>query len=355
MGDVACDHDVIVVGGGPAGATCARFLAKAGRRVALFEGGADPSTRRTSAGIFDHTWRALEQSPERFPYPMTAPHLFDFDTFADRKPLPDVVRFALPLTRRRVYFPNRYDLDTWLVDLARKEGARVAHGCQVRPADLSFEDGVYTVSVGGGAHRAPVLVGAAGTHCPVRRRFFAEHELRDDMMLLREVEAPMGCYSGPRHASYFDFIDKGVFAWTFGVGDEMIHIGSAVIKKEKSRREDLRYDDFIEHLTKQGYLARDFDPEAHHVTGGQIRMFSSGPMTMHDGNCRIIGDSAGLLQTDAYNGITNAIVSGKNCARDLVSGASSKDPRRQLSRFLFQDVAKDMLSAPLRALRGPRH
>jgi len=31
------EHDVIVVGGGPAGSTTAAFLARAGRRVLLFE------------------------------------------------------------------------------------------------------------------------------------------------------------------------------------------------------------------------------------------------------------------------------------------------------------------------------
>jgi flavin-dependent dehydrogenase len=171
------------------------------------------------------------------------------------------------------------------------------------------------------------------------------------MMLLNEVEAPLDVYSGPRHSSYFNFIDKGVFAWAYAVGDHMVHIGSAVHKRDRARKEDMRFDEFVEHLTGEGYLSRDFEPKDHHVTGGQIRMFSGGPMSCHGGTCQLVGDSAGLLQTDAYNGVTNAILSGKQCARALASGDVKRDLRGGLSRYLFQDIAKDMLSAPLRALR----
>ena len=39
-------------------------------------------------------------------------------------------------------------------------------------------------------------------------------------MLLTEVEAPASEYRGARWASYFGFLQKDVFAWTFEVGSE---------------------------------------------------------------------------------------------------------------------------------------
>ena len=76
-------------------------------------------------------------------------------------------------------------------------------------------------------------------------------------------------------------------------------------------------------------------------------MFAGHPMATPDGTCRVIGDAAGLLQRDAYNGITNAIVSGRLCANAIVRGDRTGDLRRRLNPYLFQDVLRDMLSRPL--------
>ena len=64
------DHDVIVVGGGPAGSSCARFGVRHGLDVAVLERTGQRPTTRTSAGIFDHTWRAMDLEPVDYPHAM---------------------------------------------------------------------------------------------------------------------------------------------------------------------------------------------------------------------------------------------------------------------------------------------
>ena len=109
------EHDLIVIGGGPAGSTCARFAARSGLDVVVFERTGRRPVTRTSAGIFDHTWRALDLAPAEYPHAMRTPHAFDFTTLKDREPLPDVLRIAAPFLKRHVYFPNRDEFDTWLL------------------------------------------------------------------------------------------------------------------------------------------------------------------------------------------------------------------------------------------------
>jgi flavin-dependent dehydrogenase len=218
----------------------------------------------------------------------------------------------------------------------------------VRPGDLARVDGRYHVRVGSAIHSARALVGAAGTRCPVYRRFFEPAEgWPGRTMLLTEVEAPESQYCGPSWASYFGFVEKSVFAWTYVVGDGKVHIGTAAISAGRTRKKDMRFDQFLDFLKEEDYVTPDFDPKEHHTSGGSIRMFAGQPMTTDAGRCHVVGDAAGLLQRDAYNGITNAILSGRLCANAIAHGDRSPNLRRKLSPYLFQDVLRDMLSRRL--------
>jgi len=346
------DHDVLIGGGGPAGSTCARFAGRHGLDVTVVERTGQRPPKHTSAGIFDHTWHALDLSPGDYPYPMRSPHAFDFVTLKDRERLPDVVQIVAPKLKRRAYFPNRDEFDTWLLELAQKDGAQVLQDSVVRPGDIEHVDGRYHVRVGGETHTARVLVGAAGTRCPVYRRYFeGAAGWPGQTMLLTEVEAPESVYRGPAYASYFGFESPDVFAWTYVVGDGRVHIGTAAISTEKSSKKDMRFDAFLAFLKQEDYVDPDFEPKDHHTSGGSIRMFAKAPMTTADGRCHVIGDAAGLLQRDAYNGITNAILSGRLCADAIAKGERDPKLRRKLNPYLFQDVLRDMLSRPLPFLR----
>jgi len=350
--DSSHDHDVVIVGGGPAGSTCARFAVRQGLDVAVIERTGQRPPKHTSAGIFDHTWSALDLSPGDYPYAMRTPHLFDFITLKDRETLPDLLPKVAPKLERRAYFPNRDEFDVWLLGLAQKAGAQVLQDSIVRPGDIDHANGRYRIRVGGETHTARVLVGAAGTRCPVYRRYFEKASgWPGKTMLLTEVEAPESEYHGPAYASYFGFADPNVFAWTYVVGDGKVHIGTAAISTDKSTKKDMRFDEFVEYLKDEDYVDTDFEPKDHHTSGGSIRMFAGAPMTTADGTCHVIGDAAGLLQRDAYNGITNAIMSGRFCAEAIAKGGAKPNLRKKLNPFLFQDVLRDMLSKPLPFLR----
>ena len=90
--------DVIVVGGGVAGAVCAYRLATAGRQVVLIERGAEPGSKNLSGGVF--YCRVMEQV---------------FPGFVDRAPV------ERRITRNVVSFLNAtsaVNIDYWDARLA---------------------------------------------------------------------------------------------------------------------------------------------------------------------------------------------------------------------------------------------
>lgn len=347
MTDSRLRHDMLIVGGGPAGSTCARFAAMHGLDVAVIERtGASPPTR-TSAGIFDHTWRALALSPSDYPHPMRSPNAAEFRTLNDSKELPTVLNTVVNKFNRHVYFPNRDEFDRWLLHLAEDTGAVVARDVAVRQRHIEYNGQLYHVKVGNNVHAAPVLVGAAGTACPVYRRFFDDGgKWSGQTMFLTELEIPESEYRGSPYVSYFNFMNSGVFGWTYIVGDGWLHIGTAHMSSQpKIKKRDLLFDKFLDAVKTAGQLDSRFDPGKHRASGGSIRMFAKRPMVANGGSCFVIGDSAGVLQCDAYNGISNAVLSGRLCAEAVVRGDKKPMIRERLNRYLFVDVLRDMLGA----------
>ncbi len=268
-----------------------------------------------------------------------------FKTLNNDKELTGMLSAVVSKLNRYVYFPNRHEFDGWLLSLAMLEGAVVVHNTTIRPHDIDFKNGRYHVQVGNHVHTADYLVGAGGTYCPVYRRYFAQPGgWPGSTMFLTEVEMPESEYSGPPYVSYFNFMNCGVFGWTYIVGDGWLHLGTSQFsKQQKIKKADMLFDEFVLYLKSKEWLPDDFKVENYRTAGGTIRMFAKQPMSSHDGRCFVIGDSAGLMQCDAYNGITNAIRSGRLCADAISRGDRTGNIRNKIHRYLFQDILHDML------------
>jgi menaquinone-9 beta-reductase len=143
------DFDAIVVGGGPGGSTCARQLVTRGVRTAVLDRARFPRVKLCAGWISAPIWDVLEMSPRDYPR-----SLWEWNRC-------HVHHAGVQRTfRARGYFIRRYELDDFLLE---RSGAEV-----INHAVKSIErDG--SAWVVDGAFRAPVLVGAGGTHCPVAR------------------------------------------------------------------------------------------------------------------------------------------------------------------------------------------
>lgn len=158
------DFDVIVIGGGVAGAVAAYKLAEAGREVLLIERGAEPGSKNLSGGVF--YCRVMEQV---------------FPDFVNVAPVERrIVRNCVSLLNESSYVNIDYwdqrlaepanavtvlraKLDAWLLEQCEEAGVTVMPGVKV---DSLMKDGEQIVGVRAGEDelRAHVIVAADGVN-----------------------------------------------------------------------------------------------------------------------------------------------------------------------------------------------
>jgi len=158
------DFDVIVVGGGVAGAVCAYRLAEAGHEVVLIERGAEPGSKNLSGGVF--YCRVMEQVFPGFVdvAPVERQVTRNVLSFLNESSHVNIdywdARLAGPVNAVTVL---RARLDAWLASRCEEAGVMVMPG--VRVDELIVEGGQCVgVRAGDDELRAHVVVAADGVN-----------------------------------------------------------------------------------------------------------------------------------------------------------------------------------------------
>ena len=115
--DDALVADVLVVGGGPAGAACATVLARAGRRVVVIDKATFPRDKCCGDGL---TTLALREMEHLGVQPASIDRWFDVDGAAIRSPSGREVFVPLPQDGRFAAVTPRLDLDAALLATPRR-------------------------------------------------------------------------------------------------------------------------------------------------------------------------------------------------------------------------------------------
>src|SRR5688500_2034675 len=123
-------HDVIVVGGGPAGSTCARVLGRGGARVAVVDRAEFPRVKLCAGWLSAPIWDALELSPRSFPGGLW-----------ERRICHVRCRGESRAVSCRGWFIRRYELDGFLL---RSSGAELHRGTAVKQIERDA-DGLWVV------------------------------------------------------------------------------------------------------------------------------------------------------------------------------------------------------------------
>jgi flavin-dependent dehydrogenase len=323
--------DVIVVGGGPAGSTCARFLTRGGARVALVDRAEFPRVKLCGGWLSPTTWDALEIRPRDYPG-----GLWDWSTCHVRYGGQDRALAC------RGWFIRRFELDDFLL---RRSGAALHLGVAVRDIERDA-DGLWAV----GSLRARHLVGAGGTHCPVARLLSPprpagpvgaqEHEFRADAEAIARTR--IGQDGEPELYLHDDL--RG-YSWNVPKTD-WLNVGSGTVDPGEVRA---AWQKASAHFRDAGHVpaeaAAELEPRA--MKGHSYYLYDPAHL---DGAARVgssgqtsailVGDSLGLAQPLTAEGILPGIVSGRVAAQALLAGEPESYPARLAAHPLMSEYRR---------------
>jgi geranylgeranyl reductase family protein len=295
--------DVLIVGGGPAGSSCARVLAGAGADVVVLDRARFPRDKLCAGWLTPPVFDALALTPAE--YAATGAVLQEIDGFAT-----GVIGRPLLETRYgRVvsYGIRRCEFDAFLL---RRSGANVRENTAVSGL-RRVADG-WIVNEG---FRAPVLVGAGGHFCPVAGhlgRTARPHTLvvaQETEFLLRDSAR---CRVSGEVPELFFCRDLDGYGWCFRKGNYLnAGIGRRMTRGFLAHVRAFRT--FLEETERiEREPAASWRGHAYVLAGGATR-------TPVDDRVLLAGDAAGLAVAESGEGIRTAIESGIAAAEVLLA------------------------------------
>ncbi len=308
--------DVLIVGGGPAGSTCAWALKKAGRDVLVLDAQDFPRLKLCAGWITPAVVKQLEIDPATYPHSfLTFPELAcEYHRGAKAR------HFTLRSTQHSI---RRVEFDDWLL---RRSGARFERHAVAEIRRV--EDG-YVVDE---RYRCRTLVGAGGTRCPVRRALFADDAARSRDFQVAALEQE---FHYPRRDAICRlwFAEDGLpgYAWVVPKGDGWLNVGLGAFSKHLDAsgaglRE--RWKRFTDKLERSGLVqGHSFEPR------GATYYTRAPRLDVQRDGCLLIGDSAGLATRDLAEGIGPAVESGLAAARAITTGGRYE--LRDMTRYSY--------------------
>jgi flavin-dependent dehydrogenase len=319
--------DVIVVGGGPAGSSCAWRLHRAGLDVVIWDRATFPRDKVCAGWITPQAVADLELDLDAYAAGRTLQPITGFRVGVIGRPHSRCVDYGRVVS----YGIRRCEFDDYLL---RRSGARLVLGTPV--SGLRRASGAWIVN---DRASAPVLVGAGGHWCPVAR-LLNPRARRGAVVVAQEAEVPLEpadrdgrSTAGATPELYFCDDFKG-YGWVFRKqGYVNVGIGSL-----DPRARPAATAAFVDDLQARGVAAPTFPTSRWRGHAYRLSQPRSGRAS-GDG-LLLAGDAIGLAYPQSGEGIRPAIESGLLAAETILEARADYSSarlavyeRRLASRF----------------------
>jgi len=293
------EREVIIIGGGPGGASCAARLRERGIEPLILDAEAFPRLKLCAGWITPEVVRALRLDPATYPH--------RFLTFDRLQVHLRAIGFPLRDAQHSI---RRVEFDDWLL---RRSGAEVR---QHTVRHIVQQGSGFVID---GQYRCRHVVGAGGTKCPVFRELFREANPRARELQAVALEEEFA-YNWKDPDCHLWFFENGFpgYAWYVPKRDGFLNVGiGGMASQLKARNEDIKshWALLVEKLDRLGLVrGHTFGPK------GYSYYLRDDVQTVKHGNAYLVGDSAGLATRDMCEGIGPAIFSGQRAADAIVTG-----------------------------------
>lgn len=296
--------DVLIVGGGPAGSSCAWRLARAGIDVLVVDRARFPRDKPCAGWITPPVLAELEIEPSTYREGRTLEPILGFRT-AVMGGAQIETRYDRPVS----YAVRRAEFDAYLLDRAR---ARVRLGEPVTRLHRTRTGWIVNGSI-----RARMLVGAGGHFCPVSRQLnppASSHTTVAAQVVECELDeaGQADCATASGVPEMFLSTDLSGYGWIVRKG-RFVNVGFGHLGSARSASQRAG---FVAHLCAIGRVP----PGLPAVWPGHAYLTRdhSRPVLAGDG-VLVVGDGAGLAHASSGEGIRPAIISGLTAAETLIA------------------------------------
>ncbi|MDO8554819.1 MAG: NAD(P)/FAD-dependent oxidoreductase [Candidatus Micrarchaeota archaeon] len=323
--------DVIIVGGGPSGSSCAMYLGKAGKKVLLLDRAKFPRDKTCGDGISGKSVGVLKELG-MLPEMEKVEHMKMYGvTFSN--PKGTVVKIDTPSKDPNLppgFVCRREVFDNVLFQNAKKFATTIE---QFFVNDLIQENGIVTGVTGNHmptgqkmTFTAKVIVGADGVGGVVAKKFNAVNTKED-----HQCSALRAYYKGVKGMNdtiELHFVEEllpGYF-WIFPLPDGKANVGVGMlvsdIKSTKSNMEKIMFSIIENHPV---FKARFEGAERiSDVKRWQLPLGSNRVKCFGDGYL-IIGDAGSLIDPFSGEGIGNSLISGKISSQIIAKAFEKND------------------------------
>ena len=314
--------DAIVVGGGPAGSTCAWKLRQAGVDVAVLDRSDFPRTKLCAGWITPQVVEDLELDVAQYPY--------SFLTFDNLQVHWRKLGQALASRQHSI---RRFEFDHFLL---KRSGAPVYRHNVKR---ISRDNGDYVID---DKYRCHYLIGAAGTACPVYRAIFRTVNPRAAHLQTTTYEYEFA-YEWQDPACHLWFFAHGLpgYAWYVPKADGYINIGiGGMAQRLKATGKSIRHywQLFVDDLEAAGLVGG-----ASLRPAGYSYYIRGNVDTVALDNAFLVGDSAGLATVDLCEGIGPAVQSALLASEAITNNTDYR--LRGIARRSGQGLASRLLAS----------
>jgi len=307
--------DVLIVGGGPAGSTCARELRRHGLDVLVLDRQAFPRDKVCAGWITPAVLDALQIDCAGYVAGRVLQPITGFRTgMIDIDGSEVETRYRHDVS----YGIRRSEFDHYLL---QRSGARLRLGEPLHSLERRGNGWIVN-----GEIEAPMLVGAGGHFCPVARFLGAKSGGREPVVAAREVEFAMdekqadACGVQSETPELFFCRDLKGYGWCFRKGG-YLNIG---LGREGGHRLAEHLAAFCDFLKRRGKVSATIPDRFH---GHAYLLYGHGVRKQVDDAVLLVGDAAGLAYPRSGEGIRPAVESGLLAAATIAQ--AGRDYRRE--------------------------
>jgi flavin-dependent dehydrogenase len=295
-------YDVLIVGGGPAGSSCAWALRDSGLSVAILDKQVFPRDKICGGWITPAVLTNLEVDAADYGRTNLLQSITGFRVGAIGGPATEV-KYAQPVS----YGIRRREFDDYLL---RRSGARLLLGRALTSLDRAADGWIAN-----GVIQARFLVGAGGHFCPVAKLVGIRES--ESPVVAQEVEFEMdagqvaACRVQRETPELYFCPDMKGYGWCIRKGD-VLNVG---LGRADPHHLPAHVAGFLQFLKSSGRIAIEVPP----LHGHAYLLNGTSPRSVAGDGYVLAGDAAGLASVQSGEGILPAVESGLLAARSILA------------------------------------